>query len=65
MKKRRADWGPGGIEKRHSAAWRRFVPIVEGWVDVTVGRGRDALRDVWLEVLSGRSDPRAGHVIAL
>jgi hypothetical protein len=65
IRKRRADWGPGGVEKAHSAAWKRFAPIVEGWVDVIVGDGRIGLRDVWLEVLAGRSDPRAGHVIAL
>ncbi|MGH2757025.1 MAG: DUF2855 family protein, partial [Actinomycetota bacterium] len=44
MKKRRADWGPGGIEKRYGAVWRRFVPVVEGWVDVTVSNAREGLR---------------------
>jgi hypothetical protein len=27
--------------------------------------GPEALRDVWLEVLSGRSAPRVGHVLTL
>jgi hypothetical protein len=27
--------------------------------------GPEALRDVWLEVLSGTTSPRVGHVIAL
>jgi hypothetical protein len=26
-------------------------------------RGHDALREVWLEVLAGRSAPRTGHVV--
>ena len=65
IKKRREDWGPGGIEKGHAASWRAFAPVVEGWVDVIVGKGPDGLRHAWLEVLSGKTDPRVGHVISL
>lgn len=65
INKRREDWGPGGIEKRYGVAWFAFVPVVKDWVDVKVGRGRDALRSAWLEVLSGKSDPRVGNVIDL
>jgi hypothetical protein len=65
MRKRRADWGPGGIEKRHGEAWRLFAPKVENWVNVQVSKGPEGLREAWLEVLSGRADPRAGHVIQL
>ena len=65
MKKRREDWGPGEIEKRHAEAWREFVPTLEQWVDVEVSQGAEGLRSVWLEVLAGRSAPRIGHVIAL
>ncbi len=64
MVKRRADWGPGGVEERFGQAWRRFAPTVEGWVDVVEGQGPKALRDVWLEVLSGASAPRAGNVLS-
>ena len=65
IRKRRADWGPGGIEERFGVTWARFVPTVEKWVDVQVGSGSEGLRSVWLEVLAGRSDPRAGNVIKL
>ena len=65
MVKRRADWGAGGIEERYGEAWRRFVPHVEQWVDVVVGAGPEALRDVWLEVLGNKSAPRAGNVLVL
>lgn len=50
---------------RFGQAWQRFAPVVEGWVDVVHGEGPEALRDVWLEVLGGRSDPRAGNVLLL
>jgi uncharacterized protein DUF2855 len=65
IRKRREEWGPGGIDKRYGAAWAEFAPAVENWVDVVAGRGRDDLLAAWLEVLSGRVDPRVGHVIAL
>jgi hypothetical protein len=65
IQKRRSDWGPKGVETRFGEAWRAFVPAVEGWVDVTVGKGRDDLRNAWLEVLSGKADPRTGHVVQL
>jgi hypothetical protein len=65
IKKRRTDWGPGGIEQRYGAAWREFVPIVSGWVDVQVSLGREGLKDAWLEMLSGGAGPKSGRVISL
>lgn len=65
MRKRSADWGPHGVEDRHAQAWARFAPVVAGWVDVVVGAGPQALQADWLEVLSGASSPRTGHVVQL
>ena len=65
MATRTADWGREGFDRRFGAAWRGFAPAVADWVDVTVSSGPGALRDVWLEVLTGRSDPRTGHVVQL
>ena len=65
MRKRSADWGPAGLDDRFAQAWRRFVPAVKGWVDVTVGQGPQGLREAWLEVQAGRSAPRTGHVLQL
>ncbi len=63
MSKRRSDWGPDGVEDRHAEAWRRFAPVVAGWVDVVVGHGPEALAATWHEVLAGSNPPRVGHVI--
>lgn len=63
MRKRAADWGPGGLAERFGAAWRSFAPAVSGWVDVVVHEGPESLRDVWLDVLAGRAKPRDGHVV--
>lgn len=65
IRKRRADWGPGGIDERYGAAWRAFAPVVQGWVDVEERSGPDGLREAWSETLAGRSDPRTGSVVAL
>ena len=65
MTTRTADWGREGLAERVGDAWRRFAPVAEELVDVRVSSGPDALRDVWLEVLGGRSDPRTGHVVQL
>ena len=63
MRKRSADWGREGLDSRFAHAWRSFAAAAEGWVDVVHHRGPAALREVWLEVLAGRSDPRTGHVV--
>jgi hypothetical protein len=46
---------------RFAQAWRGFAAAAEGWVEVVSHRGRDALREVWLDVLAGRSALGTGH----
>lgn len=65
MGKRIVDWGKDGLESRLAEAWQAFAVVVEGWVDVVVGEGPQALQRVWTEVQSGSSDPRTGHVLSL
>jgi hypothetical protein len=63
MRKRSGDWGREVLDQRFAEAWQRFAAAVEEWVDIVVQHGPEALRDGWLEVLAGRSAPRAGHVV--
>jgi hypothetical protein len=65
MRKRIGDWGREGLDRRFAEAWRSFAPVVEGWVDVVVQHGPEALEAVWKEVQGGRADPRSGHVLTL
>jgi hypothetical protein len=65
IRKRTDDWGREGVDQRLGAAWQRFAPAVQGWVDVVTEHGPEALRDVWLEVQAGHSAPRVGHVVTL
>ncbi|QPP07712.1 DUF2855 family protein [Streptomyces bathyalis] len=65
MRKRVAEWGREGLNRRFADAWRRFAPVVEGWVDVVHSHGPSALEKVWHEVQSGQTAPRTGHVVVL
>jgi NADPH:quinone reductase-like Zn-dependent oxidoreductase len=62
---RTRDWGRDGFRERYDAAWSSFVPVVDGWVDVRVGSGAQALQALWPSLVAGDVDPRAGHVVAL
>jgi hypothetical protein len=63
--KRTGDWGREELDRRFAGAWQRFAPVVEGWVDIVERHGPEALQAVWLEVLSGKSAPRTGHILTL
>lgn len=65
LQKRRDEWGPGEIEKRYAVVWREFIPVVDDWVEMKESHGRNGLRAAWLEAVSGRTDPKVGHVIQL
>lgn len=60
MRKRIGDWGRDGLDQRFAAAWRSFALVVEGWVDVVVGHGPQALEKVWLEVCPATAAPGSG-----
>ncbi len=63
MRKRRADWGPDGIETRHAEAWGRFAPVAAAAVEVVRGHGPEGLRTAWLDTLAGAVPPRVGRVV--
>ena len=63
--KRRADWGPGGLESRVSSAWEEFLESVDGWLTIVERNGRDELEATWLEVLEGRASPAVGYIVSL
>jgi hypothetical protein len=41
------------------------VAWADGWLQVDHGRGPDAVRDTYLEVLGGKTDPAAGHILSM
>jgi hypothetical protein len=63
--KRSKEWGPGEMQKRLGEGWRSFRDFSEGWLEIRNHQGPEALREVYLEVLEGRSQPASGHMVSL
>ena len=62
-------WGPEGLQERIDAAWARLMRAMDGagaepWLVVHASHGPLAVRQTYLEMLEGRSDPRAGHLLS-
>jgi hypothetical protein len=65
IRKRAKEWGPGGVDARFSAAWAEFAPTLGTWLRVTESRGTEAVRQVYLDTLTGRIPPDQGHMLSL
>lgn len=65
IQKRREEWGAQELARRHAGAWAEFAPRARDWVEIDESRGPEGLREAWLKVLSGRTRPRSGLIIAL
>jgi hypothetical protein len=65
IRKRAKEWGPGGIDTRFGAAWSDFAPMLDRWLSVTEGRGREIVKQVYLDTLNGRVAPEQGHILSL
>jgi hypothetical protein len=65
IRKRAKEWGPGGIETRFGPAWSGFAPRLDRWLTVTEGRGREAVKQVYIDTLNGRVAPQQGHILSL
>jgi hypothetical protein len=63
--KRTKEWGRAGLDERAAEAWRRFVEFADGWVQIRHGFGPEAVEAVYRELVDGRSDPAAGHVLSM
>ncbi len=65
IRKRAREWGPGGIDTRFGVAWSGFAPMLDRWLNVTEGRGEEAVKRVYLDTLNGRVPPEQGHILSL
>jgi len=62
--KRSEDWGRAGLQTRVADAWHPFCEWTAGWLEPIPGRGFDAVRDAYLDVLEGRVEPKRAHVLS-
>jgi len=69
IKKRMADWGPGGLQQRLADAWRAFMqPVGDAehpWLHVVRQSGRAAIESTYAQLLAGESKPSEGHVLSV
>ena len=64
VNKRTKEWGAEELERRLAQAWRPFMQWTDGWLEVVEGRGGEALRKAYLELLDGNVDPAKAHVFS-
>lgn len=62
---RLAEWGPAEFADRLGGAMQRFLAAADAWLEITVGRGYEAIEAAYRALLDGRADPAQGHVLAL
>jgi hypothetical protein len=69
IKKRQADWGPAELGSKLVQAWRAFsqkATAHEGpWLTVQRHQGAPEVEQAYTLVLTGRGDPRLGHILSL
>ena len=63
IRKRAADWGPGGLDERHDAAWAPFAADAPRWLRVSQGVGAEAVAATYAAVLEGKTGPDEGHIL--
>lgn len=69
IKKRTAEWGGQGFGQRMVQAWQAFLATVAQpatpWLVAERHDGPAAVQAAYAQVLSGRGDPRKGHILSL
>ncbi len=67
IKKRVADWGGAAFAQQLAEAWQGFTQQAGGaeppWLIAQRHAGQAAMQAVYRDVLSGKGDPRTGHIL--
>lgn len=64
IRKRAADWGPGGLDQRHDAAWAPFAADAPRWLRIIEGVGPEAVTQAYRAVLEGQAGSDEGHILS-
>ncbi len=69
IKKRSAEWGAEGFQRRFADAWQAFtarvVDPVKPWMNVTQGAGPAAVEQIYRDLLEGRAKPDDGRIVSM
>jgi hypothetical protein len=63
IEKRTREWGTDGFEKRLEEALGVLSEMATRYVTIIHHSGKESVRSVYLEILSGRCKPEEGHVL--
>jgi hypothetical protein len=63
--KRSEDWGSAELARRVAEAWHPYCDWTRTWLEVIHGHGFEAVQRAYLEVLEGRVEADAAHVLTL
>lgn len=65
MAKRHAEWGPGVLDKKMLAANLAFLPTMAAHLRIEHGEGAEAVTAAYGEMVTGRTAPEVGVILAL
>lgn len=65
IKKRREEWGPGVVEGKVMAAWRKHARASTAWLTLTRHEGLAAAEQVYQRLATGQTHPNEGQVVHL
>lgn len=65
IRKRAADWGPGGLEQRFGAIWPDIVAKADGWLRIETRTGPDATLAAYRDTVDGRVTPDTGLMLSM
>lgn len=65
IKKRGADWGAAKLDRNVAETWLPFADWASNWLRVERISSQDDIQRVYLELLDGKVDPRAGTIVDL
>ncbi len=69
IKKRSAEWGADGFQRRFADAWRAFTARVvdpaKPWMNITHGEGVAAVEQVYGDLLEGHAKPDDGRIVSM
>jgi hypothetical protein len=65
IQKRTRDWGARALQERMGEAWRAFALDSRRWLDIRIGRGREAVERAYRETLEGAARPDEGRILQL
>lgn len=69
VKKRGKEWGRQVLTERMVHGWQHFIATAAApqtpWITVEHHSGPEAVQETYLQVLTGKGDPRVGHILSL